>query len=194
MNNYKSFIANENESQSESYKRSVINIKVENKSFEPLLSDLQTILKKTTFKQIKSQDVSAEHIDITTRLSTKRKVMKRYEAFLNKAVNIEEILDIENQIRIIQEEIESADARLRYMDNQIQWSTITMTINQEKAILSTANISWLHDLKTAFQAGWNGLLHCLVLIVYLWPWMILIVVFYLIGRRKKWFRRRLARA
>jgi len=193
MSNYEAFIAHENEQQTEVYKNSLLTIKVTNSSFENLLSDLQSILSETTSKQIKSQDVSEEHIDVTTRLQTKRKVMQRYQDFLKMAVNIEEILEVEEKVRVIQEEIESAEARLRYMDKQVQLSTISLTMRQKEEVkVIEAGIGWIQDFKDAFLGGWNGVLLFLITITYLWPFLFILILFYFIGKRKNWFRTKTA--
>jgi len=191
MSHYEAYISHENEQQTDVCKNTLLTIKVTNGSFEKLLNDLQSVLSETTSKQIKSQDVTEEHIDVSTRLQTKRKVMQRYQDFLKMAVNIEEILEVEEKLRVIQEEIESAEARLRYMDMQIQWSTISLTMKQKEEVKDIkAGIGWLQEFKDAFLGGWKGILHFLVTITYLWPFLLITMLVYLIGRRKKWFARK----
>ena len=58
-----------------------------------------------------------QFIDLETRLENKRNYLKRYNDLLLKANSIKEILEIEEKIRALEEEIESATGQLKYLSD-----------------------------------------------------------------------------
>ena len=76
--------------------------------------------------------MTEEFIDIEQRLKNKKEVQRRYiEILQNKAKTVEDVLAAEDKIRIIQEEIESREGRLRYLKDNIALSTINIEMYQE---------------------------------------------------------------
>lgn len=184
-------IASEDQQMNSNGERTSLVIKVDNASFYESVSSIEGILEKRKFKKISSENVSMEYIDAESRLDTKRKVLSRYQDFLTVAKNIEEILDVEEHVRKIQEEIESTEVKLRYLDEQISWSTIHLTLEQSSESMAAAQGSWfITELGQAIKAGWSGFIKVGIGLVYVWPWLLMAFMIFLIGRKKKgWLQR-----
>uniref|UniRef100_UPI003741EF94 DUF4349 domain-containing protein n=1 Tax=Niabella yanshanensis TaxID=577386 RepID=UPI003741EF94 len=78
-------------------------------------------------KNISSEDITSEIIDTRARLETRNTTRGRYLEFLSKAGKIEDVLKIQQEINNIQEDIESAEARLAQLSGQVSYSTINLT-------------------------------------------------------------------
>ena len=78
---------------------------------------------------------------------TKKEVEARYRELLTRATSVEEILKIEEQIGNIRTEIESAEGRLRYLSNQVQYSTLHVTFYEKYS-----NFGFWNKIQTIQQA------------------------------------------
>ena len=107
-------------------------IRVPAAQFDRLVERLEKGSGEVLFKDISARDVTEEFVDLEIRLANKRKFADRYAELLKKAVSVKEILEIEENIRKIEEEIESTEGRLRYLSDQVAFSKLTLTLTQEK--------------------------------------------------------------
>lgn len=166
-------------------------IRVENNKFEGLVESLVSIADFVNSKQINTQDVTEEFVDISARLNAKKKIEERYIEILKQAKSIEEILEVEKKLGEIREEIDATEGRLRYLSNQVSLSTIRLsfyqTIEQENNAISPGFFS---RVGKGLNSGWDIFLDFLVSLSYIWPFIILtIIIIYiikvLIKRRRK---------
>ena len=101
---------------------------------------------------------------------------------LTQAKTVQEILSIEKQIGELRTEIESIEGRLKYLQNRISYSTLTVTFYQE---ISTP-VGFSSKFKEGLKNGWNGFVWFLVGLINIWPFLlVLLVIFGLIIYRKK---------
>ncbi|MEM9526953.1 MAG: DUF4349 domain-containing protein, partial [Bacteroidota bacterium] len=104
------------------------------------LALLPTIAAQIDYQNLDSRDVTAEWLDLETRLQTKRDVRDRYIDILrNRAQKVEDILNAEDKIRVITEEIESKEGRLRYLRDQVSLSTLTLELYETQEYRDTGN-------------------------------------------------------
>jgi hypothetical protein len=155
-------------------------------NFTKLLNDLEGEAEQFESKSINTSDVTEEYIDILKRLDNKKKVEAQYIELLKKARTIAEILDVNEQIRVLREEIEAKEGRLNYLKNQVGLSTVTLYIHQE---YSTISYGFFHKTGEALHGGWEGFLGFLIGLLYIWP-LLIIAAFVYIFVRKRIKRRR----
>lgn len=189
--NYKAYIGNEqfdNTDYSASYH---MQIRVPSENLDALIDDLEKLEGSVTNKSINATDVTEEYIDIETRLANKRAYLTQYRELLKNARTVEDILKVREQIRILEEEIESAEGRLKYLQNQVALSTLNLTLLQEKDYVFRGDrrINFFERLKESLSTGWYGFVDFMIRLIGLWPfWILLIVVIWLLKRytgRKK---------
>ncbi|MEI8200924.1 MAG: DUF4349 domain-containing protein [Eubacteriales bacterium] len=77
-----------------------------------------------------SQDVTAQYVDIQSRLTNAQAQEAQLLAIMAQAVKIEDILNVRQQLDSVQMQIEEYKGQLRLMDNQVGYSTVTITITQ----------------------------------------------------------------
>jgi len=190
---YKGYITNEAFQETETQKSNSITIRVPAKSLNLLLSDIAAIAKRVDYQNIYTQDVTDEYIDVSTRLKNKLQVEKTYRRHLREATNIEDILRIENKLAEIRTEIESAQGRLKYINNQVSLSTVSLYLYQKleyKYIPEKLPGFW-QRVKEGFYWGWRGLLWFAVLLVKLWPlWLVSAIGYFLYKGIKSWLKNR----
>jgi len=129
-------------------------------------------------KKLTTDDVTAQHADIAARLNTKRVVEQRYIALLARAKKISEVLEVEQKIGEVREEIESTESRLKTLNNEVAYSTISLTCYQSLAqpVPDAPIVSFSSRLLNSFYTGWTLITSLLIGVVAVWPFLLLGVV------------------
>ncbi|MFN8357311.1 MAG: DUF4349 domain-containing protein [Spirosomataceae bacterium] len=94
---------------------------------------VDALLKESIFTDSKNstaQDVTEEFIDAEARLKSKKAVEQRYLELLKQARNVEEIVKVEEQLRVLREEIEAKEGRIKYLNDQVAYSTVRLAYYQ----------------------------------------------------------------
>lgn len=166
-----------------------LKIRIPAKNFEKFIADVESGENEILHKEIDARDVTTEFIDLETRLENKRNYLKRYKELLSQAKSISEILEIEEKIRVIQEEIESTEGQLKYLNDQVSYSTLDLMITKTKSYKFSAadRDSFIERLKFALSRGWYGFVDFTLFVIKLWPFFILAVVLISLWKR---FRRK----
>lgn len=102
----KAFIQNDSEGKDYGsiYRR--ITVRIPSQNFDSFIKDISTGVTYFDNKEINSEDVTEQYIDIDARLKAKKKLENRYIELLSKATKMSEMLAIEAQLSAIREEIE----------------------------------------------------------------------------------------
>lgn len=137
-------------------------------------------------KKLSTDDVTAEHADVATRLQSKRAVERQYTALLTKAQKIKDILDIEEKLGQVREEIEATESRLKTLNNQVAYSTIELTLYQPlpQSIPDAPVVSLGSRAVEAFYDGWQLLTSLLIGANNLWPLLLLAAGGWWLWRRR----------
>jgi hypothetical protein len=177
------YIGGENEQNSTYSITNSMTIRVSNKDFDVLVGNLSSVASHVNSKNIYMEDVTAQFVDITARLKTKKEVEKRYLDLLQKAVKVSDIIEVEEQLRVIREEIEAKEGELKYLNDQVDYSTIILSLHQNFEYAPEEEPGFFGRMGHAFGNGWNGFLSFLIGIVYTWPvWLILGLIAYFLVR------------
>ncbi len=163
-----------------------ITVRVPSKNFDLFLKEISKGVSYFDNKEISSQDVTEEYIDIDARLKAKKVLEARYLELLKKANKVTEMLEIEKQLSAIREEIEAKEGQLRYMQSQVSMSTITIEFYKRVANESGATISYGSKILNAIKSGFNGISNFLIGLLSIWPFIIIFGAgFYFIRKRFK---------
>lgn len=146
-------------------------IRIESEYFNDLLKEIDKEALFVNIRDVSTEDVSKEFVDLESRLATKREVEDRYMNILrSKAGTIEELLEAERQIGALHEEIEATISRMNYLKDQVRYSSINLEFYQTVTERISQNSEPMsRKLTAALTAGLNGLVNVLVGIVFVWP-------------------------
>ena len=164
-----------------------ITVRVPSKNFDLFLSDISKGVSYFDNKEISSQDVTEEYIDIDARLKAKKILEARYLELLKKANKVSEMLEIEAQLSAIREEIEAKEGQLRYMQSQISMSTINIEFYKTVANEGGATISYGSKIWNAITSGFNSISSFFIGLLSIWPFLIILAaaVYFIRKRFKK---------
>ena len=145
-----------------------LTIRVPAKNFDVLLNNISESVEKLESKNIDIYDVTEEYIDIDVRIQTKKDLQKKYTELLSRATKVEEILNIEKEIGNLQTEIESIEGRMKYLKDNIAFSTLTVTYYQK----ATNSFGFISKFVEGVKKGWSFFLWVIVGLSYLWVFLL----------------------
>lgn len=104
-----------------------------------------------TNKSEDTQDVTLQYADIESRKKTLSVEQDRLWELLAKAESIESVIALESRLSEIRYQLESMESQLRTYDNQVDYSTIYLNINEVQSFTST----YPDPVATRIQKGFN---------------------------------------
>lgn len=173
ISRYKGYLSSDQESDGGNRISTTLVVRVPAAQFDSLLAAVSEGVKRFEDKNIQVKDVTAEFLDIQARLKTKKELEARYLALLQQAKSVSEILEIEKQAGELRAEIESIEGRLKYLSNQVGFSTLTITVYEQ---VSRAT-GFGQEFQEGFSSGWKNLIWFFVGLTHIWPFLVLIAAF-----------------
>ncbi|MBW6470617.1 MAG: DUF4349 domain-containing protein [Methanosarcinaceae archaeon] len=148
-------------------------VRVPKDGFTSVIGEIET-LGEVTSKTISGRDVTEEYIDLSARLGNLEKQEERLVEILEMATTVEEVLDVERELGRIRGEIESLTGRLKYLNDKVDLSTITVRVSEPRPITQ----SWgVRDALSESVAGFISSVAALIVFVgYALPIVIFLIV------------------
>jgi hypothetical protein len=144
-----------------------------------------------------TEDVTLRYYDLEGRLTTKKELLKTFQAYLGKAKTIEEILSVEARISELQYDIEGTGIQFRNLANRIDYATIDLQLFGPVTSMPNQGLTFSERVKQLF-GGFSGFLSVLAMIllgivIYGIPILLILGLLYLlffgkIGLAKKLWR------
>jgi hypothetical protein len=128
--------------------RGWISFRVPDESFEAALSALRAMSVRVESESTSSQDVTEAYIDLQARLANAEATEQQYLALLDKAEEVEDILNIYNYLTRIRQEIEQLKGQIQYLEQTTSTSLISVSLEPEEAVVGDG-WSALEVLKSA---------------------------------------------
>ena len=138
-----------------------------------------------------AQDVSEEFYDVEARLKNKKIEEARLVELLKKSTGkLSEILTVEKELSRVREEAERIEGRLRFLRNQTDLSTITVTIQEIKNFQPEGPPTVKTQVARTFDSSIDAMkqlgLAALLFVVAVIPWALPIgLVIWLIARKSR---------
>ena len=161
-----------------------LNIRIPNENFDAFINEISKGVNYFDRKEISSEDVTEEYIDVASRIKTKKVLEERYYELLKKANKVSEILEIEKQLSEIREEIESKEGRLNYLENKVSMSTLDISFYKPVARGQKATVSYGGRIGNAIVSGFNGISNFFITLLGIWPVIVTLVVLFVLIRKR----------
>lgn len=187
LKTFQAYYENENYTAGKYRSNYQLNIRVPAQNFESLLRAIEIGDGKILAKNISARDVTEQYVDIAIRLENNRTYLGRYRTLLNKANSIKDILEIQEKMRRIEEEIDARTGRLKYMDDQVRFSTLRLELFQEHEVAVTRKArNFGKQLADSFKDGIDGFLDFSLFLVGIWPFILLFGLVWYFRKRIRW--------
>lgn len=164
-------------------------IRVPHKNFDALVNSFSNGVGSVLSKNISSDDVTEEYTDVSIKLANKKIYLEKYRDMLKTAKTTKDMLEIQENIRALEDEIDVAEGRLRFIDDRVNYSTLNINLYKEKIRSSaTSKIGFGSRFGDSVTEGWNSFVEFLLGIISFWPFLLLIPIVIIFW--KKWRNRR----
>lgn len=163
-------------------------VRVPSDQFDAAMAALKELAVYVDSEYTNADNITEAYMDLEARLNNLKEEEAQYLAILDKAVTVEEILQVTDYLSEVRYEIESAEGQLKYYDTNVDYSTITLTLTEDESVaavketwrpLSTfreALSEWVIFLQSLADSG-------IYLAIFGWPVLVLLLVV-LIWRRR----------
>ena len=164
-----------------------LKVRIPGSNFEKFIAGIESEDGEVLYKTIDARDVTDQFIDLETRLNTKKNYLARYNELLKKAQAVKDILEIEEKVRGLEEEIDSTIGRLKYLSDQVDYSTLDLTITKEKEFKHnpTYRDPFMEKLKQSVSKGWYGFVDFILFLFNIWPFLIVTSILIYLWKRFK---------
>lgn len=165
-----------------------ITLRIPQERLSNVLDDIKNIGRVTNEKR-DTEDVSEEYTDLDSRVRNLRNTERRFTEILAMAKNVDEVLSVEAELTRIRGEIEQIEGRLRYLDNKVGFSEVTLEIG-EKERPKPGEKHWAlgKTVKAAVQAFLNtleGLVKAAIWIGAYSPLILPVILIIILIRRRR---------
>jgi len=148
--------------------------KVPADSFDAAIAKLEG-LGRVVSRNINTQDVSEEFMDLSVRLVNYKRQEKALLALFERTGKVLDILEVERELSRVRTEAERIEGRLRAMKSKIDYSTINVSFSQVRATVPAAATSFLDVIKGAWSAALTALAGLFSAVLVSLVWLIVFV-------------------
>lgn len=140
--------------------------------FNSFISENSVVVNRT----ITTDDVTLKYVDMESRVKVLEAEKEALENILKGATTVSDIVTIREQLTDVIADIESYKSQLRTYDNLIDYSTITIRINEVKRTVPNGSLNVWQKIGTNLVNGfinvWNGAVNLFVFVVSAIPYLI----------------------
>lgn len=150
-------------------------------------------LGRITSRSESADDVTESYQDTAARLATQQALMARLQALITESADLSDLLALESQIADTQYQIDRLQSSLNTTDRQVNYSTVHVTLQEEKNVpLTETTVSFGDRIISAIEMGFEALVEflqdMLIFLVAALPFIVIVgvvVIVVKIVRRKK---------
>jgi hypothetical protein len=172
-------------------KNYVLNVRIPAPQFERFLNAVSSTADHIESKSIRIKDVTTEYIDITSRLKNKTLLEERYKSLLLKAAKMADILEVEGKLTEIRTDIETTQGQLNYLNRQIAYSSLQITLFNKDTISKNEGNSFGYRFKNSLTDSWKLVLDLFFGLIAFWPLLLILVIIVIMVKR--WRKSRMAK-
>jgi uncharacterized protein (DUF2132 family) len=150
-----------------------LTLRVPADKFDEVLSEVSSLgdVKAT---RVSTEDVSAEYVDLESRLRHLQAEEEFYLSLIGKAQTIQEMITIREHLDGIQLEKEQVQGRMNFLDQQVGFSTLTLSLD-EVAPDEDSEGFW-NSVGDAFKSFGRGLKRLALGFFYALPYLLILLV------------------
>lgn len=179
---YNGIIQSENTDRYDNSINLYLESKIPSNRFDAFVDTLEKVFGRPESRNIRVEDITRSYRDTESRIQNKKELENRYRDLIRQAKSVSEILEIEAKLNEVRFEIEQYEQMLKNFDNQLAYSTLSINIYQE----TRREFEFFKKIGNGLSEGWDNFLRFLVGVVYLWPFVLLVlIVMYVLKIRRK---------
>ena len=131
------------------------------------------------------EDITLEYVDIASRKRALETEAESLEKMMEKATELSDIIQIQSELTDVRYQIDSIESQLRTYDNQVDYSTVNLDVDEVRIYTQPANASVWEKISTGFMESLrnvgNGIMDAAVWIIVHIPQIVLAAVILIIA-------------
>lgn len=142
--------------------------------------EFSTFVSKTSVvirRAVTTEDITLTYVDTESRLEVLKAEKESLEKLLTTASSVEDIIIVREKLTTVIQDIEAYSSRLRTFDNLVDYTTITLTVQEvERTKVVEKQNAWQQigtNLANNFANLWNGIVDIFVFAVSSIPYLII---------------------
>lgn len=159
-----------------------LTLRIPSEKLDGFLETVEAVGNVSSFTS-RVEDVTESYYDVQARLETQLKKMERLQELLLQAEEMSDLLQIESSIADTQYMIDSYQAQLKGMDDDVNYSTVSVFV-QETRVVEAEEASFIQRIGAGIvdsvSSGVGFLGDAVVFILSIVPWLLLLAVIILI--------------
>ena len=159
-----------------------VTIRIPFAKFDEVLNKVK-VLGKLTSSSISSQDVTEEYIDLTAQKTALENQLAQYNRIMTQAVNVSEILGVQREIERVQVELDRITGRMKYMDNRVSFSTLTIRLSEPPQVVTSTGYSIASVISEGISGFTGTVVWLIIVIMTLLPILIVGIMGYVVYQR-----------
>lgn len=171
-----------------------ISVRVPSSSLQTYLDILRKLSISVVSEQLSGTDITDQYKDIQSRLDTLNTTKAKFEEIYNKAVSVQEILEVQNRIIELQDQIDSLKGQQQYMEKSAEMARVSVYLSTDELSLPYASdTSWRPSVvfKTAVRSlvdnlrGFAELVIWIAVYAVFWVPALVVILLFVRHRRKR---------
>ena len=182
----KAYIQSERFNNNDTAENLNLTIRVPHQNFDALINSFSNGVGSVLSKNISSDDVTEEYTDVSIKLENKKIYLEKYRDMLRGAKTTKDMLEIQENIRELEDEIDVSEGRLRFIDDRVNYSTLELMLYKEKVRSSTTSkIGFGSRFGDSVTEGWNSFVAFFLGIISFWPFLLLIPIAIFVWKKRR---------
>jgi hypothetical protein len=148
-------------------------LRVPQAEFDTTLTSVKAI---GTVKSVSTQgeDVTEEYVDLEAQKTSYQNQLAQYNAIMKKAINVSDVIEIQQQIDRVQTKLNQLEGRMRYLNSRLDLSTITVTLQEPEPVGGDTGYDFITTINEAIDGFIGSIKAIIVLFAALLPWLIVL--------------------
>ena len=132
-------------------------VKVPAEQLQTFIDGLEALAPLSFSRNIRADDVGEEYVDLQARLKVKQSVEARMLQLMEQATSSQDLMSFAVKLGEIQEEIEALKGRIQYIDRNVAFSTVNISLSERLYGQSDSSASYGSKLWYELKAGVYGI-------------------------------------
>jgi len=115
-----------------------VTVRIPSKQLENALQYYRSLSIKVISENLQGDDVTDQYVDFAAQLKTYEKTKTIFEQMLDKAINVQDILQIQREIINVQASIDSIKGQMDYLKKNAEMAKITLYLSTDELALPYA--------------------------------------------------------
>lgn len=168
-------------------KQGTLVLKVPADKYDMLVAEVGAV-GKVMNQNINANDITEQYIDLEARVKTQKELEQRLLKLLSeKTARLTDVVEVEQKLAAVRQTIESIDGKMRYLKNQSEMSTLTLSLYEPAMLVTSSGGGFFYELEQGVKKGLRGFTEILagmiMLLIALLPIILLALIILWIIRK-----------